>query len=41
MLSVWMLDNILEWHPKQSEVFIMYDIACTLVSHLKVFVGSL
>ena len=30
--AVWMLDNILESHPKQSEVFVMCDIASTSVS---------
>ena len=40
-MLVWMLENILESHPKQSEVFVMYDSDCTLVSHHKVFSASL
>lgn len=33
--AVWMLEKILEKYSG-SEVFVMYDIACSLFKHLKV-----
>ena len=35
--GVWMLQEILEKYSSHgSEIFVMYDIACTLFSHLQV-----
>ena len=33
--GVWMLEHICENSPKDSDVFVMYDIACTFSQHLK------
>ena len=32
---VWMLEELIHKIPSSADVCIMYDIACTLVQHLK------
>ena len=32
---VWLLDELGQRIPSETDVYIMYDIACTLVQHLK------
>ena len=34
--GVWLLTEIVEQQPKSVKIYLMYDIACTLVRHLKV-----
>ena len=34
--AVWLLSEIVQQQPDDVKILVMYDIACTLVRHLKV-----
>ena len=34
--AVWLLTEIRDNHPNEVDISVMYDVACTLVRHLKV-----
>ena len=38
--SIWILDGIVQ-AQKTEQIFVMYDIACTLASHLEVIIKRL